>query len=119
MPLTPMVCFSIEDNQVPAVQVEITRFTDSTNPGWVECRIADAWGKEWSFVEKLPVVSRDDLGAESEYPQTGIVACEIVKRWQDDQNRDLATIDTTKPWGVESSDGNTQFDILVDQLVNY
>lgn len=81
--------------------------------------MTDAWGTEWSFEEKIPVVSTDELHERSEYPQPGIIACEIVKLWRDEHDREIATIDSEKPWGVESSDGQTQFDVLATQLIEY
>ena len=99
-----------------AVRVEITRYTNDAQPGWVECRLTDASGTEWLFEEKVPVVSADDLDAQSDYPQPGIIACRLIKRWRDQNDRELVTIDTDEPWGVESSDGSTRFDVTPDQL---
>ena len=104
---------------LPAVRVQISRYTDDSNPGWVECRMTDAWGTEWLFEEKVSSVSVEDLDQRSDYPQPGIIACEIVKRWRDEDDREIATIDTEKPWGLESSDGTTRFDVPADQLVDY
>ncbi len=107
----------IGEPHLPAVRVQISRFVNASNPGWVECRMTDAWGTEWLFEEKLPVVSTDELDEHSEYPQPGLVACEIVKLWRDENDREIATIDSAKPWGVESADGNTHFDVLASQLI--
>ena len=81
--------------------------------------MTDAWETEWLFEEKVPVVSADELDAQSPYPQAGIIACHVVKKWLDEDGRELATIDTEQPWGVESSEGTTKFDILADQLIEW
>ena len=115
-----MCCATVDgDLKLPAMHIQISRYTSDANPGWVECRLVDAWGKEWLFEEKVPVVSVLDLDAQSAYPQSGIIACQIVKLWQDAQGRELLTVDTATPWGVQSADGNTKFDILTTQLTDY
>ena len=92
-----------------AVNVQITRYISDDNPGWVECRLTDAWGTEWLFEDKVPVVmasaSAPYLDASSDYPQPGVIACQIVKRWRDDNGRDIASIDTRGPWAIESRPG--------------
>lgn len=109
----------METTTLTAVRVQISRYTSDATPGWVECRLTDAWGTEWLFEEKVPVVSADELNEQTHYPQPGIIACQVIKEWQDEDGRELATIDTEKPWGVESSDGTKQFDIVADQLTNW
>jgi hypothetical protein len=96
--------------------VTIRRYIDDSQPGWVECNFRDAWGHEHRFREKVPVVSVESLDASSTYPRPGIIACEITVRWKDESGRDLFKISTEKPWGCESIDGATSFDVLPDQL---
>jgi len=98
------------------VQVTITRLTDETQPGWVECRLTDINGEDWTFVEKAPMVSKPPLDAKSSYPQQGVIACEIFLTWLDITGRDVVTIDTSIPWGVKSTNGKTQFDVFASQL---
>jgi hypothetical protein len=100
-----------------AVTVEICRYTDDSQPGWVECVLTDAAGRNWLFVEKVPVVSSEPLKANSKYPCQGVIACQIVERQQDDDGRERVVIDTDKPWGVESSSGETRFTVRAEQLV--
>ena len=54
---------------------------DSHQPGWVECEFVDAEGRRHLIIEKVPVVTAEDLDADSEYPKSGTVRCEIVKRY--------------------------------------
>jgi hypothetical protein len=54
---------------MPAVTVQISRFVDEHQPGFVECILMDALGESHLFVEKVPVVSTDDLWSTSSYPQ--------------------------------------------------
>ncbi|MDI1443615.1 hypothetical protein [Polyangium sp. 6x1] len=39
------------------VEVQIVRFADDAQPGWVECHLLDAHGRRWAFLEKVPVVT--------------------------------------------------------------
>src|SRR5882724_11066472 len=98
------------------ITVSILRYVDDAQPGWVECSFRDAWGREHLFREKVPVVSTADLDAASTYPQLGVIACEIIERWRDEKQRDLIKVSTDKPWGCESRDGTTCFDVLPRQL---
>ncbi len=100
-----------------AVRVTITRFVDDSQPGWVECKLVDAWGREWSFIEKEPVVSLVALDASSNYPQPGVIGCLIVERKQDADGREVVTINTEKPWAIESTTGEHQFDVMPGQLI--
>ena len=63
-----------------AVGIELRRYVDDSQPGFVECWLTDANGREWSFVEKVPVVSTEDLDVGSNYPRPGIIACEVIER---------------------------------------
>lgn len=101
-----------------AVKVLITRYTNEDQPGWVECCLTDAWKNEWYFEEKVPVVSGSHLDAQSSYPRPGAIACNVLRESQDATGRQIITIDTNEPWGVTSSSGTTEFDILPDQLID-
>lgn len=98
------------------INVEIVRFTDPHQPGWVECILRDALGHEWTIMEKVPVVSDAPLDVTSIYPQQGEVACELVEQWTDEQGRTRCIIDTERPWGIEAENGVTRFEVFLDQL---
>ena len=100
------------------VQVEIVRYVDDSQPGWVECLMMDAAGRQWSFVEKAPVVTTGYLDANSPYPLPGVIACQVIDHKRDG-DRDLLTIDTTHPWGIEATTGETRFTISPEQLIHY
>jgi hypothetical protein len=106
----------ITQERMTAIDVEIVRFVDPHQPGIVECSITDAWGAKHLFVEKVPVITQEDLSESSLYPQRGVVACDVLRWWRDSNDREIATVDTDKPWGIESTDGKTQFDVLVSAL---
>jgi len=89
--------------------------SDDPQPGLVRFTLADAAGREWQFLEKVPVVSLANLTAKSVYPQSGEMACIVVSR-SSGQGRQIARIDTRAPWGVASVEGETVFDVFADKI---
>jgi hypothetical protein len=69
----------------------------------------DATGRQHSIIEKIPVVTAEDLDADSEYPKPGSVRCEILKRYQNDKGQDLVSITTNRPFSVETVEGLSEF----------
>lgn len=67
-------------------------------------------------MEKVPVVSDANLDANSSYPQTGAIACEIIGRRTDSGGRTICTIDTRNPWSIAANTGETLFDVYIDQI---
>jgi hypothetical protein len=101
-----------------AVKVMITRYAgDEPQPGIVECELLDVHGQVWHFVEKIGIVSANDFNAETNYPQRGVIAGAIVARSRNAAGQEVVQFDTERPWGVESIDGVTQFDVLADWLI--
>ena|ERR1700722_15152475 len=96
------------------VRVQIVRFVDEADPGFVECELLDAHGRRWLFVEKGPVVTSDYLTAQDSYPRPGVIACAILGR-----TGQIAHIDTASPWGIESTQGETKFDVQDELLVEW
>jgi hypothetical protein len=98
--------------------VEIVRFADEHQPGWVECEFVDANGRKHTVVEKVPIIaSEEDLGPRSAYPQPGVIRCEVMRRWTDDQGRELARVSTEQPDWVETIEGASEFEVFASQLV--
>ncbi len=103
---------------MPSLFIKILRFTDDSFPGWVECCLVDAWGKEWLFVEKVPVVSSELLDNKSNFPKTVTIDCQIIKQWYDEKGREIITVDTSKPLGIKALNGTTLFDVLSDKFAS-
>lgn len=99
------------------IKVIITKFISDDQPGWVECLLVDAYGTEWTFVEKIPVVTTNEINKSSNFPQDGFIAGKITKRWKDKNDSPLFTVKTLKPWGIESTDGQSIFDVLYDTII--
>jgi hypothetical protein len=101
-----------------AIKISITSFIDDHQPGFVECKFYDAYGKEHIIQDKVPIVTEKDLDANSKYTQDGVIACEIVKEWNDSKGQKIFTVNTSKPWGVDTIYGLTEFEVLEEQLTD-
>lgn len=71
------------------------------------------------FEEKVPVVTLEDLTVQSEYPREGVIACHVISAREDADGREVVTVDTQQPWGIESKAGQTRFDVFREQLVEF
>jgi hypothetical protein len=98
---------------MPELRVSITRYvSDEPQPGTVECELVDANGRRWIFIEKTAIVTGASLNAETSYPRPGRIACEILSSRADAAGRTILLVDTERPAGVESVDGETRFEVL-------
>jgi hypothetical protein len=102
---------------MPALTVEIVRFVDEHQPGFVECVLRDAANKEHVFVEKVPIVTTENLWSTSSYPRPGAIECVVQERVEDKNGRVLVRASTEMPWSVESTGGETSFVVLASQVV--
>jgi hypothetical protein len=103
-------------NNMPSIKVRIDKFISNDQPGFVECSFTDAWGKQHIVHEKVPVVTIKNLNANSIYPQEGIIACQVIKEWEDKDGRLIITVDTASPWDIDTTEGLKQFDLLALQI---
>jgi hypothetical protein len=97
----------------PALAVQIVRFVDDSFPGWVECQFADAAGRVHTLMDKYPIFTAQMLDAESQYPQSGAVECEVLNRSQDARGGELVHIRT---FGIESTEGLSEFVVPADSI---
>ena len=100
-----------------AIRVQIVRWVDDYQPGIVECSFVDRFGRERTFIEKLPYVSDVQLSESSNYPQPGAIACTVISRTRDRAGREVAEVDTEIPFSIEAIDGETRFHVLVADLI--
>jgi len=106
----------MSDEAVHQLAVQIVRFVDDHQPGFVACEFNDADGHLQTFVDKVPIFTNEYLDANSPYPQPSHAACTVLQRWRDTGGRDLARISTEKPCGIETEDGRSEFVVLASQL---
>jgi len=102
---------------VATVPLKILRFIADCQPGFVAGELVDANGQVHTFEDKVPVIALDDLDADSTYPAFGVLTCEVIERWRADDGRELALIDTEKPFDIDSTNGEYQFVVLAEDLI--
>jgi hypothetical protein len=78
--------------------------------------LVDALGVEHMFVEKVPAVTKAHLDAGISYPRPGVIACVVLTRIARDDGRQFVHIDTQRPWAIESTAGNSRFEVFPEQL---
>ena len=100
---------------VIGIGIVIERFVDAAQPGFVGFTLVDAAGRTWSFIDKVPAISMEDLSADTTYPRPGWIACEVVDRFVRD-GRELAVIDTGSTWGISAVGGETRFEVLASEV---
>ena len=97
------------------LRVDVVAFVDESFPGFVRCAFADADGNRFTLVEKVPVVTTQELWTDSIYPQPGTVPCVGVEKLQDDTGRALARVSIC-PIEMGSPDYPEQFVVHESQL---
>ncbi|MEV8536193.1 hypothetical protein [Streptomyces sp. NPDC051211] len=88
---------------------------DEPQPGLVEVRFTDAHHQQWTFVDKWPVFSGEDLHPDSSYPVEVGVLCDILTTGNSADTADTVKI-SVAPWGLESLEGRIEFAVRADQL---
>jgi hypothetical protein len=99
------------------LKVAITRFVDHHQPGFVECSFVDAKGKVHTVIEKIPVVTDEDLTSHSIDPRDGVIAGTVLSRFEVSHGEPLVRISTEMPDHIETQQGESEFEVsasLVD-----
>ena len=103
-------------DNLKAIKIKIIKFISDSQPGFVECIFYDALNKKHIVLDKIPVVTEKQLDVNSSYPQDGVIACEIITESRVQDGKRIVTIDTSRPWAVNTIEGVSQFDVLEEQL---
>ena len=98
--------------QIVNLAVQITRFADECQPGIVSCEFTDAEGRCHTVIDKVPIFTCEPLDAGSTYPQPGIVRCTVLHWWRDPGGREMVSISTARPDGMNSTEGLSDFVVL-------
>ena len=93
------------------IKAKATKIIDDTGyPELVLVEFYDYYGKKHNFIEKWPVLSVQEF--DDSFPKECTIACTLV------EEREMSYIvDTSRPWGIESEEGLTVFQISKDLLV--
>jgi len=99
------------------LRVEIVGFVDESFPGFVRCAFADVNGDRHTFIEKIPVVTTQDLWSDSIYPQLGTVPCEKVESVEGTTDRGLSLVTIGVGDSMDSPGYSKQFVVRESQLL--
>ena len=102
--------------KIQNLAVQIVRFVDDHQPGWVEFEFVDAEGRQHKFIDKIVIFTADLLNSGSAYPQSGGVRSEVLAEWRDARGRQLVRVSTARPEGIDSTDGVSEFVVPTTQL---
>jgi hypothetical protein len=97
--------------------LKIVRYADDDQPGLVACEFVDADGRLHTIIGNAPLFTRDSLGPGSHYPHPGIVHCEVLRSFLDDDGRALVRIKLERSDHIKSTQGLTEFVVLESQVV--
>ncbi len=104
---------------MPQVKIQIIKISDiSSCPGRVECILNDAWGNQHTFNEKIPIVTSHKIDTSSEFPQDGVIRCEVLMEWRNEEGKKIITVTTENPDHVETISGIFEFDLFSDQVLD-
>ena len=101
-----------------AIKVKILGYVDHSYPGWIRCSFIDAFGVEWFIIEKVPVITEENLDEKSIYPKDGFIACIIDESIEGNSKEEIVTINIEKPWGICAESGETIFKVFRNQIVH-
>ncbi|MEV0491184.1 hypothetical protein [Streptomyces atratus] len=88
---------------------------DEPRPGLVEVRFTDACNQQWTFIDKWPVFSGENLHPNSSYPVKVGILCDILASGNSSGSADTVKI-SVAPWGLEPLEGRVEFEVRADQL---
>jgi hypothetical protein len=98
------------------LRIQIVGFVDESFPGFIRCAFADADGNRHTFIEKIPVVTTENLWRDSAYPHKGKVPCENVETVEDGSG--LARITIGVGDSTDTPGHSEQFIVRESQLSN-
>ena len=85
-------------------------------PGWVKFEFCDVNKKNWTVIEKLPVVGLNYPEDEKNLPFQFLVPVKILKEYLDPKMKAICVVELL--YGMESEEGETKFEIFRNQLID-
>lgn len=85
------------------LRCEALSWVDRDWPGWIRVRLVDASGREWFFVDKVPIFGANLTPGEDGFPLPVSIRCDVL----DTVGQVLVV--STKRDHVEAEDGTSQF----------
>ena len=92
------------------------RFVDEGFPGWVACEFTDATGQQHTIIDKVPIVSLEDLDASSQYPRSGSVPCSVLEKSRGADGVQLVRVTTSEPVPIDTVEGKSEFVVIASEV---
>ncbi len=93
------------------IKVKATKLIDNSSyPEIISCEFIDVNGCKHKFTEKWPIVSNERF--ENTFPKDCQIACVILEK-----KTVSYVVSTHLPWGIESTEGKTIFEISKELLI--
>ncbi|WP_447749591.1 hypothetical protein [Pseudomonas nicosulfuronedens] len=96
---------------MPSLLVEIVRYTEECFPGWAECRLVDAGGRDWHFLKPRARLRTANPG--DQLPAMGRIDCEVIEHLDG-----TVLVSTAHPRGIRSLEGENRFRIPLSALID-
>jgi hypothetical protein len=88
---------------MPEVGCQVVRWVaDEPQPGLVEAQLRDSDGRLWTFIDKEPIFCSEVVGPLGRFPVAGSIRCQVIGHEVLAGGREVITIDTSSPDGVDS-----------------
>lgn len=81
---------------------------------YCECQFKDVHEKEWNVFEKRAIASKETPSLNSSNPQPGVIRCKLIAEYENS-----ALVTTEEPWGIESVEGQSKFEVSKTMLVEW
>ena len=101
---------------MPLLSLKIVRFVEEHQPNIVACEFIDANDCLHTIIDKAAMFTGNDLERSSQYPQAGMVRCEVLDTSRDHSGRTLVWITLDRPDRIETTDGRSEFLVLDSQI---
>lgn len=99
------------------IRCQVVRWVaDEPFPGLVEAQFTDAHDRLWVFRDKSAMFAQV-LTSRTRYPVAAVIAGTVSASRRDADARDIVIISTGEPWGLESVEGSSTFEVTAAQLV--
>jgi len=100
------------------LMIQITKYISNDFPAFIECSFKDAHNIKQKIIDKVPVLTTKDINENTEFPIDINIPITIKNKLKDLNNKQILTINIEKPLGLESTDGETCFEVFTNQIVN-
>jgi len=100
-----------------AVKITMLEFIDEAKSGLVKCELIDCKEKKWSFQGKPAMFTKEEINAETKFPQTGLLPCKIETKRLDSKGKLILLINSAR-WKVDTIEGGGYFEVYDSQVVD-